>query len=208
MGGSGAIENLIQILGKLPGVGPRQARRFAYALTRQNGSLGKELMNTIKSLDGHVFSCALCGATSIGDAEICNVCSQENRDPKILTLIANQEDYDSLYNMDNYRGMMAIVPFPTKIETVKDTDVVGKSYIPNTINYWINKGLEEIILAYPISPEGEIMESMTIDFLEKIKDELKPKITTLGRGMSLGSRLSEADDETIKYALGNRKRAI
>ncbi len=203
-----SLESLIKILGKLPGVGPRQARRFAYALTRQNGVLGNELINTIKSLGGHVFSCALCGATSIGDGSICNICSKENRDPKILTLLANQEDYDSLYNMENYRGMMAIVPFPPKIEMVKDIDIISKSHIPNTISHWVDKGLEEIILAYPISPEGEIMESLTIDFLEKLKDGIRPNITSLGRGMSLGSRLSEADDETIRYALGNRKRAI
>lgn len=206
--GNQNLETLVKILSKLPGVGPRQARRFAYALTRQNGILANELMHSLASLKGHTFSCELCGATSIGDGPVCDVCSKDNRDPKILALVASQEDYDSLYNMENYRGMMAIVPFPVKIELAENNDVLGKSYIPNTISYWVNKGLEEIILAFPISPEGEIMESMTLDFLENLKDEKKPTITSLGRGMSLGSRLSESDDETIKYALGNRKRAI
>ncbi len=202
------LENLIKILGKLPGIGPRQARRFAYAFTRQNGILGNELINVLSSLKGHTFSCQLCGATSIGDGPICDVCSKENREPKILALVASQEDYDSLYNMENYRGMMAIVPFPIKIELAENINVLEKSYIPQTISYWVNKGLEEIILAFPISPEGEIMESMTLDFLENLKEDKKPTITSLGRGMSLGSRLSESDDETIRYALGNRKRAI
>ena len=203
-----SLDNLIKILSKLPGVGPRQARRFAYALTRQNGQLGNELISVVNSLKGSFFSCELCGATSVGVAPICNVCSRENRDPRTLALVAGQEDYDSLYNMENYRGMLAIVPFPVKIEMVEDVDVIKKSYIANTIKHWMEKGLEEIILAYPISPEGEVMESMTIDFLENLLDDTKINITTLGRGMSLGARLSEADDETIRYALGSRKRAI
>ncbi len=200
------LESLIKALGKLPGVGPRQARRFAYALTRQNSQLGIEVSNIISSLKGTVFSCSLCGATSVGIAPTCNICSRESRDPRTLALVAGQEDYDSLYNMENYRGMLAIVPFPVKIEMAKDVDVLKKSYIPKTLEHWQNKGLEEIILAFPISPEGEIMESMTIDYLETL--DLKITITSLGRGMSLGSRLSESDDETIRYALGNRKRAI
>lgn len=200
------IETLITILNKLPGVGPRQARRFAYALTRQNGQLSQELTNVLNSLKGTVFSCNLCGATSIGTGVICAVCSTENRNPKILALVATQEDYDSLHGMDNYRGMIAIVPYPAKIESVQNTDPITKSYIPKTIAHWANKGLEEIILAFPISPEGEIMESMMLDYLETNKNTIS--ITSLGRGMSLGSRLSESDDETIRYALGNRKRAI
>jgi recombination protein RecR len=206
--GNSNLESLIKTLGKLPGVGPRQARRFAYALTRQNGILANEVSNILNSLKGTAFSCNLCGATSIGVGPVCDVCSTENRDPKILALVATQEDYDSLWNMENYRGMLAIVPFPIKIESVQNEDPITKSYIQNTISHWVTKGLEEIILAFPISPEGEIMESMMLDFLDKMKDDLKPTITSLGRGMSLGSRLSESDDETIRYALGNRKRAI
>jgi recombination protein RecR len=213
------IESLIKILGKLPGVGPRQARRFAYALTRHNGILSNELTNTLNSLKGTIFSCSLCGATSLGTGPVCNVCSGENRNPKILTLIANQEDYDSLYTIESYRGMLAIVPFPIKIEMAENINVIEKSYIPKTIEYWIEKGLEEIILAFPISPEGEVMESMMLDYLETIHDKLNENnpsnisgreisITSLGRGMSLGSRLSESDDETIRYAIDNRKRAI
>lgn len=209
--GNTNIDNLIKILGKLPGVGPRQARRFAYALTRNNGILSNELTNTLNSLKGTIFSCNLCGATSLGVGPICNVCSGENRNPKILTLIANQEDYDSLYTIESYRGMMTIVPFPIKIEMAENVNVIEKSYIPKTIEYWMEKGLEEIILAFPISPEGEVMESMMLDYLETIHDKLnenKVSITSLGRGMSLGSRLSESDDETIRYAIDNRKRAI
>lgn len=205
------LESLIKILVKLPGIGQRQARRFAYALTRQHGMLANELVNILNNLKGHVFSCNLCGATSLGNGPICNVCINENRNPKILTLVANQEDYDSLYIIESYRGMLAIIPFPTKIEHMEDVNIIEKSYIPKTISYWIDKGLEEIILAFPISPEGEIMESITLDYLETIHDklaELKISITSLGRGMSLGSRLSESDDETIRYAIDNRKRAI
>ncbi len=203
-----SLDVLTKILTKLPGIGPRQAKRFAYALTRQNSMLANELTNALNSLKGTVFSCQLCGATSVGVTDICDICSKDNRDPKILALVANQEDYDSLINMENYRGMLAIIPFPVKIEQVQDIDIISKSYIPNTISYWTNKGLEEIILAFPISPEGEIMESTTLDFLENLKEETKPTITSLGRGMSLGSRLSESDDETIRYALQTRKRAI
>ena len=211
-----SLESLVQILGKLPGVGPRQARRFAYALTRQKGMLGNELAFSIQNLKGFVFSCELCGATSVGDGNICSNCSKDNRDPKTLALVANQEDYDSLCESDKFRGMVAIVPFPHKIELAETMHVVEKSYIPKTLEFWKNKGLEEIILAFPISPEGEIMESIMLDYLEHGDFENKTNnasnqkinITTLGRGMSLGSRLSESDDETIRYALQSRKRAI
>lgn len=198
------LETLIKILVKLPGIGPRQARRFAYALTRQNGMMANELVNVLNNLKGHVFSCQLCGATSLGDGPVCSVCTTENRNPKLLTLVANQEDYDSLYTVENYRGMLAIVPFPAKIELAEDVNNIDKTYIAKTIAYWKNKGLEEIILAFPISPEGEVMESTMLDYLE----HETVTITSLGRGMSLGSRLSESDDETIRYAIESRKRAI
>lgn len=210
-----SIESLIKILSRLPGVGSRQARRFAYALTRQNSTLGNELTTILKNLKDQVFSCELCGATSVGTGNVCDVCSRENRDPRIVALVASQEDYDSLHNAENYRGMLAIVPFPVKIETAEHTGVIEQSYIPNTLKYWMNKGLEEIILAFPISPEGEIMESITIDYLDILAEKAttsavfkKPTVTSLGRGMSLGARLSESDDETIRYSLQNRKRAI
>lgn len=203
-----AFELLIKSLNKLPGVGQRQAKRFAYALTKNNNHLANEVINIVKSLDGKIFSCILCGATSLGNEKICTNCDPKTHDLTTLTLVANQEDYDSLVNIKKYRGLLAIAPFPGKIELAENTDPLTGSYLSKTISYWKEKGLEEIIMAYPISPEGEIMESMTIDFLENIKLNFSIKVTSLGRGMSLGSRLSEVDDETINYALGNRKRAI
>ena len=131
------IDNLIKILGKLPGVGPRQARRFAYSLTRHNGILANELINTLNNLKGNVFSCNLCGATSLGTGPICNVCNIENRNPKILTLVANQEDYDSLYTIESYRGMLAIVPFPIKIEMVENINIIEKYFLTFCIPLFI-----------------------------------------------------------------------
>lgn len=203
------IEALTKILSKLPGVGPRQARRFAYALTRQNSSLGNELSNILYRLKNAVYSCELCGATKSGDGPICHTCSRDNRDPKTLTLVTSQEDYDSLLNIESYRGMLAIAPFPPKIEMINNIESIINSHIPHSLEYWSKKGLEEIIIAFPISPEGEIMETLILDYLEKeLGADNKITISNLGRGMSLGSRLSDTDDETIRYALSSRKRAI
>lgn len=204
------IDNLVNTLLKLPGIGKRQAKRFAYALTKEHGKLGQELGNILKNIQKEVFTCVLCGSVSVGIDEYCENCNN-SRNARVLALVANQEDYETLVQLEKYRGNIAIVPFPYKIELADKTNTIENSYIAKTIEYWKQKGLEEIILAFPITPEGSIMENLITEYIEKINQESEEKhilITALGRGMSLGSRMADSDNETVGFALETRKRLL
>lgn len=201
---------LVKSFLKLPGVGPRQAKRFAYVLVKDGAFLAKEFEKILAGIDKEITTCSICGSFSVNNTSVCENCSSPKNN-RILAFVSSQEDYESLTQNESFMGNIVIVPFPAKIELTENWQhILEKGYIPKTIHYWQEKGLEEILLAFPLTPEGKIMESITIDFLEDLLKSkvLQPNIqvSSLGLGMSLGSRMAETDNETIKFALESRKR--
>jgi recombination protein RecR len=198
-----SIEKLIQIFSQFPGIGPRQARRFVYyLLTRANGTL-EELAENIKDLKNDVVMCKDCMRffeRKNNKTNLCKICSDRDRDHTILMLVQRDIDMESVERNGGYNGIYFVlggsVPIlekePEKRIRIKEL----KKFIQDKNN------LTEIILGVNWNPEGENTGDYVKKQIENISSQIK--ISTLGKGLSMGTELEYTDPETIKNALRNR----
>jgi recombination protein RecR len=207
-----SIDKLISIFSNFPGIGPRQARRFVYYLLTRSGSTIEELAKNISQLKSEVSECADCGRfyeKRHGKAELCNICSDENRDKSIVMIVQRDIDLESVEKNGGFNGIYFVLGGSVPIlEKEPERRIRAKeliNFIKNKFNPPSQSSgvAKEIILGVNANPEGE----NTADFVKKIIEPfLSPstKISMLGRGLSTGTELEYTDPETLKNALKNR----
>ncbi|KKQ77831.1 MAG: hypothetical protein A3A96_01905 [Candidatus Zambryskibacteria bacterium RIFCSPLOWO2_01_FULL_39_39] len=209
-----SIEKLIKIFSEFPGIGPRQARRFVYyLLTRANGTL-EDLSQNILELKNDVVMCADCRRffqKNNNKTSLCKICSDQTRDSSVLMLVQRDVDLESVEKNGGYRGIYFVlggsVPIlekePEKRIRVKELKIFIERRI-NPPSQNASARLREIILGVNWNPDGE----NTADYVEKLLIPLveknKTKITHLGKGLSMGTELEYADQDTLRNALQNR----
>lgn len=192
------IDKLIEYFLKFPGIGPRQAKRFAYFLALQDKNFTEDLSRLISEIKKQINQCPDC--FRFFEGEKCAICSSLNRDKNILMIIEKDVDLENIERAGIYNGkyfiLGGVMPltndknnlrFKELFEKVKKNSPAGEP--------------KEIILALSANVEGE----NTAHYIEKILEPLKIKITKLGRGLSTGTELEYSDSETIINALKNRK---
>lgn len=203
------LDTLIAYFEKFPGVGIRQAKRFAFHVLTLPPSETKELASLITSLADSVTECESCHRffSESGLAQHrCKVCRDESRDASKLLIVARDSDIDAIERSRMYDGYYFVlggtVPLLTNPGTEQKVRAGAlKSRIETAV---AADNLSEVILAFAVNPDGE----NTSRFIESLLTDLvaKGKLTVsyLGRGLSTGSELEYADPETIKNALTNR----
>lgn len=201
-----AIERLTSLFVRFPGIGPRQAQRFVQFLLRSSPAMRKELIETVRSLASSVHQCTQCMRYHSGEHKVCNICNNTERDARYLAIVASDIDCEALERSHTFRGLYFILGGTISLAQEK-TDGLRIKQLLDSIPSRTKSGLREIILAFPVSPEGDATA-------ERLRNELRPmienvsqsfRITTLGRGLSTGSELEYADPDTIKSALESRK---
>jgi len=202
------IDELVEIFRKFPGVGPRQAERFVYYLLRQKKDYLNKLVRLIPELDNKVKNCELCKRFYLSENpanHVCNICSNQNRDPELLMVVGLDVDLQSIEKSGNFRGIYfvlgGLVPIlekepETKIRLKELKKIVEKRYA--------TKEIKEIILALNANPEGENTTDVVKKELKDFCEKNSIKVSILGRGLSTGTELEYSDSETIKNALKNR----
>ena len=197
------IERLTSLFQKFPGIGPRQAQRFVQYLLRSSPSARRELVETLQALGGSVRQCPLCMRFSSSDAKLCNMCSNPQRDSKFLMVVASDADIAAMERGGSYRGFYFVLGGTVSLVSEKTNNLRIKQLLESVAGR-VEKGLKEIILAFPANPEGD---ATAIQVREKMMEIVSPSltITALGRGLSTGSELEYADPETIKSALESRR---
>lgn len=195
-----SIEQLISLFERFPGIGPRQAQRFVQFLLRSSPSVRRELVEAVQSLGSSVRQCPQCMRFSSSDAKICSMCSNTQRDPKLLAVVASDADIAALERGGTYRGYYFVLGGTVSLASEKTNNLRIKQLLASIS---ARPGLAEVILAFPANPEGD---ATAIQVREKLQqEEPSLKITSLGRGLSTGSELEYADPETIKNALESRR---
>jgi len=204
-----SIEKLIQIFSNFPGIGPRQARRFVYYLLTRTGGTLDDLAQNIKDLKNDVVICADCQRffelhhkNTNNNGNHCKICSDSSRDQSTLMLVQRDVDLESVEKNGNFKGIYFILGGSVPILEKEPEKRIRTKELKKFIEKKIKDGLKEIILGVNWNPEGE----NTGDYLEKF---LKPiigniKISHLGKGLSMGTELEYADQDTLKNALKNR----
>jgi recombination protein RecR len=191
------FEKLIGYFLKLPGIGPRQAKRFAYFLASQDENFLKDLSVAILDIKNKIKQCPECFKLHSEASEKCLICSGLNRDKFLLMIIEKDVDIESIERAGVYNGRYFVLGSTISLTDDKIDNIRFKKLFDK-----IKQGeVKEIIIALSANIEGE----NTARYIEKILEPLKIKVTRLGRGLSTGTELEYSDSETIKNALEGRK---
>ena len=202
---SNVIDDLATALARLPGIGPRQAKRFVFFLLSRGASERRQLAELILSLDKEVRQCPEClRFHNQGKNIVCNYCSDPNRSDAELMLVEKDQDLAAVERAGTYKGRYFVLG---GVLTLSGTGAIREKELVGRVEKHIQKGGaaggKEIVLALSATSEGE----HTID---RVRELLAPyrtsvKISQLGRGLATGSELEYSDAETLRAALAGRK---
>lgn len=193
------LDKLIEYFLQFPGIGSRQAKRFAYFLADKDEQYIKSFTEAILQVRKNIKQCQTCFRFFEPKADfglLCNVCSSINRDKFLLMVVEKDMDLDNIEKSGVYNGKYFVLGGVIALTNNKQNNLHFKELFEKVQK----EKPREIILALSATVEGE----NTSRYIEKILEPLKVKITKLGRGLSTGTELEYSDSETIKNALANR----
>lgn len=194
-----ALEEVIEALGHLPGVGPRTAERYAYYLFRNDQRLSDQISRTLAKLHSNVKSCPVTFALIDADESLSPLYSEDNRDKSIILVVEEPLDIYAIEQTKQYHGTYHVLGGAiSPIDGITPDQLHFKELLERVPRDQV----QEIIIATNPSVEGE----STALLLQKLLLEKYPelKITRLARGLPLGVDLSYADQITLSAALTNR----
>ncbi len=194
-----ALQNAIEALGHLPGVGARTAERYAYYLFKNNPRISQDIANTLENLHDSVKSCPVTFALIDTDEEVSEFYSDAERDKTTVLVVEEPLDIYAIEQTKQFHGTYHVLG--GAISPI-DGITADQLHIKELLRRVDNDHVTEVIVATNPSVEGE----STALLLQKLLQESYPeiKITRLARGLPLGVDLSYADQITLSAALENR----
>ena len=192
------IERLIALLAKLPGLGPRSARRATLALLKRRDQLLTPLSEALAEAAERVRTCRVCGALDTTDP--CAICNDSTRDPALICVV---EEVGSLWAMERasaFRGRYHVLGGLLSAldgvgpETLKVGALVGRA---------ADDAIREVVLALPATVDGQT----TAHYLTDRLAGAGVQVTSLARGVPVGGELDWLDDGTIAQAMRARRPA-
>ncbi|MEX0913183.1 MAG: toprim domain-containing protein, partial [Candidatus Paceibacterota bacterium] len=190
-----------------PGIGARQARRFAFhVLTLPKGE-ADELAMLVGSIQDNVMECASCRrffSKNGGRSDICEICADNNRDHSKLLVVERDTDIRSIERSGVYDGLYFVLGGTVPLLESRENKKLRGGGLKRVIEARLDSGLAEVILGFSINPDGENTGRFVEAIIREIPESEKIKVSHLGRGLSTGSELEYADPETLKNALQNR----
>jgi len=193
-----ALEDLIEALGVLPGVGPRTAERYAYFLLKRDPAKASQLAGALTGLHGRIKYCPKTFALIDSDEDISPLYSDPRRDRSLVAVVAEPLDIVALEKTGSFHGTYHVLG-----GLVSPIDGVGPEqlHIQELLQRIDDDEVQEIILATNASVEGE---STALYIQQQIGDR-DVKITRLARGLAVGVDLEYADQITLSRALEGRQ---
>lgn len=195
-----ALLQLIDELGKLPGVGPRTAERYAYDLLRRDPSVATRLAGAIANLHANVSYCPKTFALIEKDQELSPLYSDSARDKTVVAVVEEPLDVVALERTGQFKGTYHVLG-----GVISPIDGVGPEqlHIPELLDRIEADKVKEIILATNASVEGE---STALYLQRQITQTHEVRVTRLARGLPVGVDLEYADQITLGHALEGRQR--
>ncbi len=194
------FKNLVKLFQRLPGVGPRQAARFAIALLEQPEENLRELGESINNLKRDVGFCGEC--FNISDNHSCHICHDTKRDRNKLMVVEKITDLESIEKTGLYKGLYHVLGGAINpLDKINPANLRIKELEKRLGEMTKSNDIELIIATNPNTP-GETTALYLKDIFANKKGV---SITRLGRGLASGSNLEYADELTLKHALDYRK---
>jgi recombination protein RecR len=190
------IERLIQLLAKLPGLGPRSARRAALTMLKKRDTIMMPLAEAIETAAGAVRNCAICGNLDTEDP--CNICRDAHRDPEIICVVEEVADLWALERSNAFRGRYHVLG-----GTLSPFQGIGPQdlSIDALVARARDPAVTEIILALNATVEGQT----TGHYIAEQLADAGVKVTHLAHGVPMGGELDYLDDGTLTAALRARR---
>jgi recombination protein RecR len=189
------IDNLIDLMAKLPGLGPRSARRAVLHLIRKRALLLTPLADTMQVVAATARECLNCG--NVGTADICDICASENRANGELCVVEDVADLWAMERSGVFKGRYHVLG-----GTLSALDAVGPDQlrIPRLVDRIEAEAITEVILALNATVDGQTTAHYIADQLQG-----RVRLTSLAQGVPIGGELDYLDDGTITAALRARK---
>ena len=191
------LEAVIELMARLPGLGPRSARRAVLALLKKRDGLMIPLARCMADLALTAKTCAQCG--NIGPSDPCNICADPARATGEICVLADVADLWAMERGGAFKGRYHILG-----GTLSPLDNLGPEelHIPQLVTRVAGEGISEIILALNATVDGQTTAHYIIDALRGAG----VKITSLAQGVPIGGELDYLDDGTINAAWRARRR--
>lgn len=195
------VERLAKLFLKFPGIGERQARRFAYFILTQPESYVSALAQTLLSARALAHTCSRCKRIYEGTPGMCGTCSDTSREQDTIVVVEKSSDVDA-FAKTGYQGLFFVLD---GLVPIVQKDVLANTNVSALVER-VKKDsatLSEVILAFPITPNGEHTDSVIRELLTPHASNFS--ITSLGRGLSTGAELEYADSASLSASLKKRE---
>jgi recombination protein RecR len=189
------IDDLIALMAKLPGLGPRSARRAVLHLVRKRALLLTPMADAMQTVAVTARECLNCG--NIGTTDICDLCTSEKRANGELCVVEDVSDLWAMERSGVFKGRYHVLG-----GTLSALDAVGPETlrIPRLVDRVSTEGITEVILALNATIDGQTTAHYIADQLDG-----QVQLTSLAQGVPIGGELDYLDDGTITAAMRARK---
>ena len=192
------LEQAVEQLSTLPGVGKRSALRYALHLMQEDELKVRDLSESLLRLKTDLHRCRYCH--NVSDTEVCPICSSEKRQRGIVCVVENVQDVMALENTQQYRGLYHVLGgVISPIDGISPSDLQIASLVER-VRTGVPDKVEEVVLALPTTMEGDT----TNYYINKLLQPLGVKVTTLARGVAVGDSLEYADEITLGRSIAHR----
>jgi recombination protein RecR len=192
----GVVQNLIDELGRLPGVGPKGATRIAFYLLSADPSDVKRLADALIEVTERVRFCSTCG--NVAEAEQCRICRDARRDPTVICVVEEPKDVAAVEKIREFRGRYHVLG-----GAISPIDGIGPDdlRIRELMARLADGAVTELILATDPNLEGEA----TATYLARLVKPIGIKVTRPASGLPVGGDLEYADEVTLGRAFAGRQ---
>jgi recombination protein RecR len=191
----GVVQNLIDELGRLPGVGPKGAQRIAFFLLSADAADVRRLADTLIEVTERVRFCSTCG--NVAEAQQCRICLDARRDPSVICVVEEPKDVAAVEKIREFRGRYHVLG-----GAISPIDGIGPEdlRIRELMARLADGSVTEVILATDPNLEGEA----TATYLARLIKPLGIKVTRPASGLPVGGDLEYADEVTLGRAFAGR----
>lgn len=193
---AGPVQDLIDELGRLPGVGPKSAQRIAFHLLKLPAADALRLASAIAVVKERVAFCATC--FNIAEGDRCGICADERRDAHVVCVVEEPRDIVAVEKTGEYRGRYHVLQ-----GAISPIEGIGPEQlrVAELLTRIEPEGIEEVILCTNPNIEGEA----TAMYLGRLLKPLGIRVTRIASGLPVGGDLEYADELTLGRALEGRR---
>ena len=192
----GAIQDLIDALGRLPGIGPKSAQRIAFHILQSDGDAALTLVDAIRTVKERVRFCDQCG--NVSEETECRICRDPRRDPTQICVVEESKDVLAIEKTREFKGKYHVLG-----GAISPIDGIGPENlrIKELMSRLAETQISEVIIATDPNLEGEA----TATYLTRLVKPLGIKVSRLASGLPVGGDLEYADEVTLGRAFEGRR---